>query len=603
LIDTSAGDTVVFLNSNVFSTHYNYVREELYQEGPIDICTPAGLSAYRRAWATFVRDNFYATEGRKFELGSLVKYAGSNISAVEISGVNAISPEQLKHVFFTLMQHVADPENWAVRPTTPEQSERFSAVEGELPLIDMDEPFRNVSFQPLVLGEAYGTLRWVPSTELDAQELGPRDIVVTDAVPNDIPLIAGLVTETFQTPLAHVNVLSRGRGTPNMALRGARNDPRIESKLGQLVKLSISGFDFQVSDADPAEALAFWEEHKPSGEPLVPRLDTSLRGVLPLRERSFSDLPAIGGKAAQFAELSKAELCEGASVPRDAFAIPVVHSLEHMEQSGARALLAELRQNPAFLADPTQRAAGLTRVRRLIETRPLDTELHDEVAAAIAARWPDGRVRFRSSSNVEDLAGFNGAGLYQSEGVDIASGDFDAAIRHVWSSLWTDRAFAEREYYGVDQSRVAMAVLVHPGFPSERVNGVIVTRNVVAPWAGDASLYVNAQIGEALVTNPAPGIESDEFLYDPQSNVRSFFRHSTFSPEVPVMTEAETQLLACSALAVHQQLAAVLDPNHENSYLAFDMEFKLVSAERALVIKQVRPYSFGQDQPASWCQH
>ena len=112
----------------------------------------------------------------------------------------------------------------------------------------------------------------------------------------------------------------------------------------------------------------------------------------------------------------------------------------------------------------------------MIEAHPLDAALRDEVVNAIHARWADGRVRFRSSSNVEDLAGFNGAGLYVSEGVDNdtdADADFDVAIRSVWSSLWNDRAFSEREYYGVDQSRVAMAVLVHPGFPSERANGAL----------------------------------------------------------------------------------------------------------------------------------
>ena len=42
-----------------------------------------------------------------------------------------------------------------------------------------------------------------------------------DAVPNDISIVAGQITAEFQTPLAHINVLSVNRGTPNMALRGA----------------------------------------------------------------------------------------------------------------------------------------------------------------------------------------------------------------------------------------------------------------------------------------------------------------------------------------------------------------------------------------------
>jgi len=36
--------------------------------------------------------------------------------------------------------------------------------------------------------------------------------------------LGGLITEAFQTPLSHVNLLSQARGTPNMALAGARTD-------------------------------------------------------------------------------------------------------------------------------------------------------------------------------------------------------------------------------------------------------------------------------------------------------------------------------------------------------------------------------------------
>ena len=50
-------------------------------------------------------------------------------------------------------------------------------------------------------------------------------MLITDDVPNDVPLVGGLITEAFQTPLSHVSVLSRNRGTPNMALRDAREDP------------------------------------------------------------------------------------------------------------------------------------------------------------------------------------------------------------------------------------------------------------------------------------------------------------------------------------------------------------------------------------------
>ena len=42
-----------------------------------------------------------------------------------------------------------------------------------------------------------------------------------------------------------------------------------------------------------------------------------------------------------------------------------------------------------------------------------------------------------------------------------------------------------------------------------------------------------------------------------------------------------------------------IDPLHENRWFAVDVELKLIGAERALMIKQARPYSFGRpDVPA-----
>jgi hypothetical protein len=44
-----------------------------------------------------------------------------------------------------------------------------------------------------------------------------------------------------------------------------------------------------------------------------------------------------------------------------------------------------------------------------------------------------------------------------------------------------------------------------------------------------------------------------------------------------------------------------LDPLQSNPWFAVDIEFKLMGAERALVIKQARPYSFGREAPLGWC--
>src|SRR5690606_19025347 len=150
---------------------------------------------------------------------------------------DVIEGEQMKQAFFSVVPHTQNPTAWFVRPQAADQVERARAVEGELPLVSPEAPFENVTFQALTEGVAYGTLKFVPNSNLYSERLGPNVIVITDDVPNDIPLVGGLITEAFQTPLAHVNVLSQNRGTPNAALQDARN--ALASHLNQLVRIEV----------------------------------------------------------------------------------------------------------------------------------------------------------------------------------------------------------------------------------------------------------------------------------------------------------------------------------------------------------------------------
>jgi phosphoenolpyruvate synthase/pyruvate phosphate dikinase len=290
-------------------------------------------------------------------------------------------------------------------------------------------------------------------------------------------------------------------------------------------------------------------------------------------------------------------------VPTNAFAIPFAYSIEHFATSGAGARLAQLRSDPSFQADPVVREQGLALVQSDIAKAPVDLELLGLVRDRIAANWPNQRVRFRSSSNTEDLPQFNGAGLYISDGLDSDASDNDLAdaIRAVWASLWRLRAYDEREYYNIDQSAVAMAVLVHEAFSSEKANGVAISRDVLEPSRGD-KYYINAQVGEALVTNPAPGVTSDEFTYS-MSRTPHIERHevSSLNHGDPVLTDEESQRVACSLVWIHDHFRALIDPEEKNSWFAMDIEFKLIGESRQLVIKQARPYSFGQEAPLNWC--
>lgn len=79
---------------------------------------------------------------------------------------------------------------------------------------------------------------------------------------------------------------------------------------------------------------------------------------------------------------------------------------------------------------------------------------------SVRARFSDGvRVFVRSSANCEDREGGAGAGLYDSV-PNVPLGEVIDAVRQVWSSLWTQRAAADRRDAGIPHDKSRMAVII-----------------------------------------------------------------------------------------------------------------------------------------------
>ena len=612
VVDMQHGDAVHLLSSRAWPLHYTFVREVIDGSPPLDRCDPAERSEFYSGWYAFSVTEYYDPDNRRYLQGTLVHHGGSDLHTVEFAIGDEIRGDHMRRAFFDAMEHVLDPTPWALRPQEEEQAQRALSVDGTLPIVSPNAPFSGVTYQPLTEGVGYGVLRFVPADELDETPLGFDVIVVTDDVPNDIPLVGGLITEAFQTPLAHVNVLSQSRNTPNMSLAGARDDARLSEHFDTLVRLEVRADGFTVEPADPEAASNFWDNRLPEGPPGSPRLDLSVRELQPLPEGGLDWLPFVGAKAAQLAELHHVAPigrtgCPGTlefELPDAPFAIPVVHSVEHFEVSGARELLESLRTDPEFNADPRVRAEGLAEVRELIQDHPVDPDLLASVEAAIEERFGNDRVRLRSSSNAEDLPGFNGAGLYTSVGAALGDPErpIDVGLKTVWASLYNARAYDERELARIDHADVAMGVLVHRAFLSERANGVAISRDVLDPERSDI-YYMNAQIGEATVTNPAPGVVTEQFVYRwPPRLPPILYQTRSSLTDTPVLSVEEVERIACGLSAIDTHFKPLLDPDDEDPWFAMEVELKLLGDSRQLLFKQTRPHIFGGLEPIGDCR-
>jgi phosphoenolpyruvate synthase/pyruvate phosphate dikinase len=248
---------------------------------------------------------------------------------------------------------------------------------------------------------------------------------------------------------------------------------------------------------------------------------------------------------------------------------------------------------------------GLESVRKKILDAPVEPGLLASVVDAIRSRFGTNTVRLRSSSNTEDLATFNGAGLHTSTSaeVDATGVSVGDSLRIVWSSLWNTRAYDERDFANIEQTAAAMGVLVHGAFQSEAAQGVAISRNALHATRAD-QYYLNEQIGEASVTNPAPGVTSDEIVYTPPPRTpQADYRvHSSLTAGKDVLTFDEIRGLGCVLGAIHQHFQPLIDPANENRLFAMQIEWKLIKPARLLVVKQARPYTFGSLEVPQDCR-
>jgi hypothetical protein len=365
-----------------------------------------------------------------------------------------------------------------------------------------------------------------------------------------------------------------------------------------------------VRPVSEADAEAFWAAHKPVPV-ILPALDLAVTGlrdiemVTPepdpgapvgaLRDAIKKSVLAFGGKAAQYSILARTP-----NVPiKKAFAAPVFYYDQFMRQNGFYAQVDALLADASFQTDATVRAQRLAELRTAMIAAPVDADFQSLLRTKLAADYPGQTMRFRTSTNSEDLAGFPCAGCYESHTGDPANWtSVLTAIRTSYASIWLFRTFEERSYYGIDHEAVGMALLVHHNFAAEEANGVAVTANPFDASGLDPAFYVNVQAGgDAEVVHPPPGVTSDQFLtyFGEPNQPTTYLTHSNLVT-TNVLTPKQVHQLGTALDAIHTRFSAAYGPAAGNDgYYAMDVEFKFddeaaPGMPATLYVKQARPY-------------
>ncbi len=609
-------DTLYFQNSNLYKIHHAFASKFL----------TAPKHALVDNLGVF-NSTEYSSAERRFVLGAVTYYEGPKLWTLELSPYDTANADMITRLYNAVKKNAYFGAELYLHPTSEAQEALAKAELGKIPIKTTNDIFAATDYQPLNLASTIGKLKFYKAAELETTYVGYRDVVVLDRVPNDVSVVAGMITEEFQTPLSHVNVLAQNRGTPNMGLRNATTDPQLLALEGKWVELVVGAEKYTIKEKSQAEADAWWEANKPAPVtlPTVNLEEKSLKDlqnlvVEPAEKKDLKQaiqtaILAYGTKASNYGVIVNTKLADGtaraAADPftfpiRPGFAIPVFYYHQFMEENGFFARVTAMVADPSFKNDPAVRDAKLAELRAAIIAAPVNAAFSSLLRAKLDGEYPGMTMRFRTSTNAEDLDGFPCAGCYDSQTGDPANwdGSLLVAIKTAWAGVWFFRTFEEREFHSIDHNTVHMALLVHHNYPMEEANGVALTANPFdASGADQPAFYVNVQYGGAAeVVHPPPDVTSDAFLFffytTPNRPITYLGHSSIILTGETVLTPDQILELGTALNAIHERFSWAYGPKAavpNNGYYAMDCEFKFdddddKSKPPRLYIKQARPY-------------
>lgn len=562
-----------------------YINSSQYKYH-IDFCVDAFGLTYDIE--KFNNSNYTDTKTREYVLASFNYYKSLQLHTIEFVSEDNVNIELLQEFLLKIKETVDSTfqPKLLINNTFLENVQ----VSIDFPKVYPSQLFYGQSQQILVQGKGCGLARKI-DLKKDFDKVEPTDIIFIKGTPLNLPICSGVVTETFQTPLSHINILCHNRKTPAAVVVNYDSLLTVMDWYNKPIRLTVTA-DKATINACPVSEIKLTKPK--SNVPILLKYDSKYAKIEKFSKNGFVKKNQIGAKAYGLLELYKIQKTNPDlfEVPADGFAIPFYYFKKHMQSPRIAPLLKALYNWHAKSSPDSL----LKVIRKEIKKAPIDLALLDLVTKQLTTGIS---YRFRSSSNAEDLANFNGAGLYDSytgiKGDTIKT--IENAIKKVWASVYNLEAYTERKLFNMAESSVAMAVLVHRGFPTEDANGVAITKNIFR--SGGAGFTINVQIGEESVVAPRDTVQCDQMILIAQeiffgNGNKVYPQYITRSnlTSKPVLTQDLIEQLYFALEKIKwSNYARVLRRNATLEYenFALDIEFKFDKGK--LYIKQVRPFN------------
>ena len=498
IIDVKTND-IYYFDVNLFNIHADFVLGVLLKQAWNHDNVVEFNKNYERQKPKFIL--CYLTHHLKVDKWSLSFWEGDKIGADDILRTE----QKLDATFF--QKHLA------FRPDSPMQARVAQEVARRgIKVVTNDEIYKSAEIQAFDKGRAVGKLHVVPlGTPYESLNYDRHDIVLLQESYPDITPVAGILATQFSTPLSHVNLRAGAWGIPNAGDKRARE--KYGKYDGQVVYYEVTDTAIVVRPATADEIKELQTKLAQAKHVELPRAQIEVKRLAMLSRMRARDVTIYGTKAANLGEIVSANLA-GVRVP-NGFGVPFYYYVQHMRENHLDRKVDALLADARFKTDATWRKQALEDVRAAIIAAPINAATLDMIYKRVRLKLGGKGAFVRSSTNSEDLPGFNGAGLYDTQPNVLGKRALGEALKADWASLWNLRAVDERAAFGIDHTQVYFGVLVQIGVNASAA-GVLVTKNL---WdtTDDHGFTINAKWGLGMRVVEGQKVP-EQIIFDPTND-------------------------------------------------------------------------------------
>lgn len=406
----------------------------------------------------------------------------------------------------------------------------------------------NTPFRILNQGISKGTVYFPSEAELDDPDYywNPNGIYLLRKTPAQIHKVAGIITSHSGSLISHVQLIASNLGIPNIYMPFSGIEKVARELDGKPVMLfALKNGEASIKNLVAVTATENEVYHKYNQVKFQDKVQLELPHLETFHPVTLDSLryddKVAGGKAKGQGELSRLfpnTVPTGIVLP---FSIYWHHinrkytdpktGKEHSLYDYIKSLLADSKIKGDSKEASEKRREVFTRIRQAISRIKLAPELEAFLITKFTTRAPKGQVDFyergvfvRSDTNAEDLATFVGAGLNDTvpnvqainPGQRISQSDFHLqhaynvmdAIKSVWASPFTEKAYSWRKELIENPWDVVPSVLIQVGINSEKA-GVMIVGD---PQSKDETDLVYIAANEGIGVTTVNGEKSPEVV-------------------------------------------------------------------------------------------